>query len=235
MGLVIVVYIFFWFFYIHCWSLFSSLPELGLIFYLFPLLWVIVLGVPVFLLYDFGIFYVTYLRGVGPSPVLIAELMYDYIGILAFFIRLVVQGVRIVLMTLTYVGLHDFIIFHIYDKSILLTTESIWDLLNSFTTTTSTVSFYLLGALPLHFFHWIYELFHTFFVVTVQCTAFFAMAFWLFLFLYTFFVSEKQEAFFFEKRQQRLSVVDSIVNLRKWNSNFFFIFFFKCLVFNNNC
>jgi hypothetical protein len=50
--------------------------------------------------------------------------MYDYIGILAFFIRLVVQGVRIVLMTLTYVGLHDFIIFHIYDKSILLTTES---------------------------------------------------------------------------------------------------------------
>jgi hypothetical protein len=83
------------------------------------------LGVPVFLLYDFGIFYVTYLRGVGPTPVLIAELMYDYIGILAFFIRLVVQGVRIVLMTLTYVGLHDFIIFHIYDKSILLTTESI--------------------------------------------------------------------------------------------------------------
>ena len=85
----------------------------------------IVLGVPVFLLYDFGIFYVTYLRGVGPTPVLFAELMYDYIGILAFFIRLVVQGVRIVLMTLTYVGLHDFIIFHIYDNSILLTTESV--------------------------------------------------------------------------------------------------------------
>jgi hypothetical protein len=79
--------------------------------------------------------------------------MYDYIGILAFFIRLVVQGVRIVLMTLTYVGLHDFIIFHIYDKSILLTTESFWELLNSFTATTTTISFYLLGALPLHFFH----------------------------------------------------------------------------------
>ena len=79
---------------------------------------------PTYLLYDFGIFFVTYLRGVGPTPVIIAELMYDYIGVLAFFIRLVVQGVRIVLMTLTYVGLHDFIIFHICDKSTLLTTES---------------------------------------------------------------------------------------------------------------
>lgn len=215
MGLVIVVYIFFWFFYIHCWSLFSALPELGLVFYLFPLLWVIVLGVPVFLLYDFGIFYITYLRGVGPSPVLIAELMYDYIGLLAFFIRLVVQGVRIVLMTLTYVGLHDFIIFHIYDKSILLTTESIWDLISSLDVTKSSISFYLLGALPLHFFHWIYELFHTFFVVTVQTTAFFAMAFWLFLFLYTFFVSEKHENYFTEKRQQRLESINSVINLRK--------------------
>lgn len=215
MGIIVIIYIFFWFFYIHCWSLFSILPELGLVFYLFPFLWVIVLGVPVFLLYDFGIFYVTYLRGVGPSPILIAELMYDYIGILAFFIRLVVQGVRIVLMTLTYVGLHDFIIFHIYDKSILLTTESFWDLINSLDTSKSTISFYLLGALPLHFFHWIYELFHTFFVVTAQCTAFFAMAFWLFLFLYSFFVSEKHEAYFFEKRAQRLSTVDVVLNLRK--------------------
>ena len=215
MGLVVVVYIFFWFFYIHCWSLFSVLPELGLVFYLFPLLWVIVLGVPVFLLYDFGIFFVTYLRGVGPTPVLIAELMYDYIGVLAFFIRLVVQGVRIVLMTLTYVGLHDFIIFHIYDKSILLTTESFWDLINSIDTTKSSVSFYLLGSLPLHFFHWIYELFHTFFVVTAQTTAFFAMAFWLFLFLYSFFVSEKHENYFFEKRSQRISSLDRIINLKK--------------------
>lgn len=215
MGLVVVVYIFFWFFYIHCWSLFSVLPELGLVFYLFPLLWVIVLGVPVFLLYDFGIFFVTYLRGVGPTPVFIAELMYDYIGVLAFFIRLVVQGVRIVLMTLTYVGLHDFIIFHIYDKSILLTTESFWDLLNSLDTTKSSISFYLLGSLPLHFFHWIYELFHTFFVVTAQTTAFFAMAFWLFLFLYSFFVSEKHENYFFEKRNQRISALDKIINLKK--------------------
>jgi len=118
-------------------------------------------------------------------------------------------------MTLTYVGLHDFIIFHIYDKSILLGSESFWDLISSLDTSKGTISFYLLGSLPLHFFHWIYELFHTFFVVTVQTTAFFAMAFWLFLFLYTFFVSEKHEAYFSEKRTQRLSYVENILNLRK--------------------
>jgi hypothetical protein len=45
-----------------------------------------------------------------------------------------------------------------------------------------------------------YELLHTFFVITAQFVAFFAMVFWLFLFLFTFFCIEKQE-FFFKKRR----------------------------------
>jgi hypothetical protein len=45
--------------------------------------------------------------------------MFDYINILAFFIRLLVQGVRMVLMLLTYISLHDFILFFFFDQNIL--------------------------------------------------------------------------------------------------------------------
>ena len=85
-----------------------------MVFYLFPCLYYIILSVPTYLSYDFGIFFLAYLRGVGPSPVLIAELMYDYIAFVAFYIRLFVQGVRLVLMTFTYISMHDLILFFAY-------------------------------------------------------------------------------------------------------------------------
>lgn len=80
---------------------------------------------PTYLAYDFGIFFLAYLRGVGPSSVLISELMFDYIAFVAFYIRLVVQGVRIVLMLGTYVSMHDLILFFSYDQQFMLGSESI--------------------------------------------------------------------------------------------------------------
>lgn len=215
MGIVIVIYIFFWFFYIHCWTLFNLLPELSAIFYLFPFLWIIVLGVPTFLLYDFGIYYIAYLRGVAPSSIMTAELLFDYIYLFAFFFRLLVQGVRIVLMTLTYAGLHDFVLFFLFEDTIFFVSDNILSFWNRFEPSGSTISFYLLGSLPLHFFHWLYELFHTFFVVIAQTTAFFAIAFWLFLFLYTFFVLEKQENYFEEKRAVKKKALQDILELKQ--------------------
>ena len=55
-----------------------------------------------------------------------------------------------------------------------------------------------------------YELFHTFFVVTGQFVAYFAMIFWLFLFLFTFFTAEKHENYFNEKRKQRQKLLKKI-------------------------
>jgi len=51
-----------------------------------------------------------------------------------------------------------------------------------------------------------YELFHTFFVVTGQIVAYFAMVFWLFLFLFTFFTMESFEKYFSEKRAIRKKI-----------------------------
>jgi hypothetical protein len=70
---------------------------------------------PTYLIYDFGIYFLTYLRGVGSTSLLAMELMYDYIAFAAFYIRLMVQGVRLVLMIFTYISLHDLIIFFDFD------------------------------------------------------------------------------------------------------------------------
>jgi hypothetical protein len=85
-------------------------------FYLFPFLYYIILVIPVSLAYDFGLFFVAYLRGVGGSPVIFVELMYDYIMFSAFYIRLIVQNVRLILMTFTFAAFHEVVIFHGIEK-----------------------------------------------------------------------------------------------------------------------
>jgi hypothetical protein len=47
---------------------------------------------------------------------------------------------------------------------------------------------------------WLYELIHTFFMLIFQFIAYFAMVFWLYLFLYSMFSTELHESFFFKKR-----------------------------------
>ena len=214
LGLVILLYIFGWYFYIHCWSILSMMPELVLVFYLFPGLYFIIIGIPTFLIYDFGIFFLVYLRGVGSSPVLFMELMYDYIGVIIFYTRILVQGVRLVLMIFTYASMHDLILFFSFNQKMFLGSESLWEELNDVSITLDSLSYFFLFTLPSRFIYWIYEILHTFFVVTVQFVAFFAIVFWLFLFLYTMFVLEKQENYFTEKRLQRKNYLEFITKLK---------------------
>jgi len=65
-----------------------------------------------------------------------------------------------------------------------------------------------------HIIYFFYELFHTLFVLTAQFIAFFAMVFWLFLFLYTMFIAELQEKFFNAKRNLRKEYFDRFINLK---------------------
>lgn len=210
--MVVLLYVFGWYFYVYCWSVLSYFPEVVFIFYLFPLLYYVIIGIPTYLSYDFGIFFLAYLRGVAPSPVLIMELMYDYIAFLAFYIRLLVQGVRLVLIVFTYASLHDYVIFFMFDQTLLLGNESIMECLNKNSFSVKGFSYVFFLVLPGKIFYWLYELFHTFFVVTAQTVAFFAMVFWLFLFLYTFFVFEKHENYFKEKRDLRRKIFFDLYN-----------------------
>jgi len=125
MSVLVFLYVFFWYFYIHFYTLCTDFPEISVVIILFPFMYYIILSTPTFLLYDFGIFFACYLRGVAPSSVLSLELMYDYIAVIAFFVRVLVQGVRLILMFGTYLELHDIILIYGYDQSLFIGNESI--------------------------------------------------------------------------------------------------------------
>lgn len=213
---VILLYIFLWFFWIYSWSSLSINPQLIMTFYLFPFIYFIIFFIPISLLYDYGSYFLTYLNGVGKSSVMMLELLFDYIAVSIFFLRLMVQNVRLVFMLFTYAELHELVVMYNFDKNNLPFNEDVKEKEKSFF---NFSSWYLLFKLPAALLNWLYELFHTFFMVIFQFIAFFAMIFWLFLFLYTMFVSETQENYFTQKRLEKKSFYKNISNYKLSFSN----------------
>ena len=211
---VILLYIFLWFFWIHSWSSISTLPRLTMSVYLFPFIYYIIIFIPFSLLYDYGLYFLTYLNGVGKSSTLIVELMFDYIAVSIFYLRLIVQNVRLAFMLFTFIELHELVIFYNIDKNLLPMNESYIDSWDNSKTYFTNYNYYVLYTAPTSLLKWLYELFHTFFMVIFQFVAFFAMIFWLFLFLYTMFVAETQENYFTFKRLFRKDFFKNKINLK---------------------
>lgn len=197
---VILLYVFLWFFWIHSWSSFSITPRLTMSVYVFPFIYYIIVFIPFSLLYDYGLYFLTYLNGVGKSSAMLIELMFDYIAVSIFYLRLIVQNVRLAFMLFTFIELHELVIFYTSDKNLLPLNESFIDSWDNIKVYQNPSSYFLLTNSPVSLLKWLYELFHTFFMVIFQFVAFFAMIFWLFLFLYSMFVSETQENHFTLKR-----------------------------------
>jgi hypothetical protein len=177
MPCIVFIYTFGWYFYLYCWNLFSCVPELVLVFFFFPLLYYTIGNTPTFLLYDFGILFACYLRGIAPTPTMLFELMYDYIAVIAFYVRVLTQGVRLALMFAAYAGMHDFVLYMDYGHRYLTGNESIWEEISNVNASVSSVTYFFLGTLPGILLNWMYEVFHTFFVVTGQLVAYIGMIF----------------------------------------------------------
>lgn len=215
MSFVILIYVFGWYFYLYCWNMFSCTPEMMLVIFFFPLLYYTIGNTPTFLLYDFGILFNCYLRGISPTKMLIFELMYDYIAVIAYYVRILTQCVRLALMFFAYAGMHDYVLYMDYSHRYLTGNESIWEEVGNVNASVSSVTYFFFGVLPGYMLNWMYEIFHTFFVVTGQLISYFAMIFWLFLFLFTFFVIEKQESYFSERKKFRQDLLKKIRNVDK--------------------
>jgi hypothetical protein len=135
-----------------------------------------------------------------------------------------VQNVRLVFMLFTYAELHESIVFYTIDRNLFLGNESFVDAWDKDKTIFNSTSYFLIFSFPLFLIKWLYDLFHTFFMVIFQFIAFFAMIFWLFLFLYTMFVAETQENVFTQKRAFRKAFFKKLINFKsldwsKYNFN----------------
>jgi hypothetical protein len=199
-GSCLLVFIFFWYFYANVYFAFLDVGEAALVVYLFPFLFYTILFVPASLAIDFGLYFVCYLRGVGKAPISLVEVMYDYIGFAAFYIRLLVQNVRLILMMFTFASFHEIVQIALWDKHWIMGDESFLDDLTTAVSSPSGFCYVLVFKLSGHLMYFLYELIHLLFVVTAQIIAFNAMVFWLFLFLYTMFSTEIHERFFKIKR-----------------------------------
>ena len=210
---IFLIYTFGWYFYLYCWNLLSCAPELALIFFFFPLLYFTILNTPTFLLYDFGILFTCYLKGSAPSPNMLLELLFDYVSVISYYVRILTQAVRLALMFSVYATMHDFVLYVDCNHNYSIGNESIWEEISNVNASLSSFTYFFLGVLPGFILNWVYEIFHTFFVVTGQIIAYLGMIFWLFLFLFTFFVVEKQENYFEERRRFRQDFIKKILNI----------------------
>jgi hypothetical protein len=108
---------------------------------------------------------------------LAAELLYDIINTFAYFIRVFIQLARILLMLIAAGSLQEFIFYFGVDYTILLGNESFLDIVYNIEFNFKTITLFFFTKLPLFLLYWVYEIFHTYFVVTIQTIAFFAMVF----------------------------------------------------------
>jgi len=130
--------------------LISCVPECILVIFFFPLLYYTIGNTPTFLLLDFGILYNCYLRGIAPTPTMIFELMYDYIAVIAFYVRILTQGVRLALMFFTYAAMHDYVVYMDYNHRYSIGNESIWEEISNVNTSITSITYFFLGVLPGH-------------------------------------------------------------------------------------
>jgi hypothetical protein len=126
LGFVVLVYLFGWYFYIHCWSLLCALPEIGFLFYLFPAFYFIIFAIPTLLAYNFGIYFLAYLRGVGTTPIISYELLNDYVYILIFYTRIGVQAVRLVIMFIAFTEVNEYIVMFSFPQRSFVCPELFW-------------------------------------------------------------------------------------------------------------
>jgi cbb3-type cytochrome oxidase subunit 3 len=118
-------------------------------------------------------------------------------------------------MFVVYCMMHDTVMLQNYSQKNFLVGDSFWEELMSVQPNGTSMFFFLFATFPLRLFYWCYECMHTFFVVTVQFSAFFTIVFWLFLLFYTFFVYEKYEHHFNNITKMHKKLIDELRSLKK--------------------
>lgn len=153
---------------------------------------------PFFILYSFGASFPVFVRGVGKSTSIFMEAFLDFIAIGVMFSRFIIQNFRLALVFAAFFELSeyiymncDFIGISLFDKFFSV---------NIFNTV-STIYWYdwvgdFLTAQLLLIYYWG----HLVIVFITQLINYFLLSFYLFYFLYTTFVFESHEKYFFFKR-----------------------------------
>lgn len=189
-GLVIV-----WFFFFTVFSGFL----IGNLAWIIALLLIVGLSaiiIPVFVLKNFGLGAVMYVRGSGRTTSLLFEAMLDFVSVSVIMIRFLIQNIRFVFIFSAFFELYEFIYDKFYSDGVLGLTNSVW-----YSTSANSLYWYeFAGHFILQWILYLYYLGHLTLLFIAQLSIYFALSFWLFFFLYTTFTLEAHEKYFVHKR-----------------------------------
>lgn len=147
---IFVLYTFGCYFYIYSMLQFiKTINSIVFIFVLIPFFFMFIYIVPLSLLFDFGIFLFLYIRGAGPTSLLAAELLYDVINLFAFYIRVLIQLARIMLMFIAAGSLQEYIYYFGINSNILIFNENLVDSFMSTAITTNNITFFFFYQIPI--------------------------------------------------------------------------------------
>ena len=165
-----------------------------------PILLIIVLSMPSSLIYDCGILFITYLRGVGATTILFLEWIYDCLATLIMFVRLLVQHIRFVLMFFAFFEVLEIIYYNRLFPMVIYKSnyEHFLHSLSNGRLAADLACILYVGIIDT--VKLLYQLGHFLFTITSHFFAYFALVFWLFSFLYTSFFNVRLETLFKKKR-----------------------------------
>ena len=144
--------------------------------------------IPAAVLKNFGIAFVTYVRGHGRTRSIFYEAILDIVSVSIIFLRFLVQNMRFIFIFLTFFELYEFIYANLAPVTTFTTNFS-----NYYWSEAITALIYTYGL-------YLYYLGHSTIIFISQLSVYFALSFWLFFFLYTTFTLESSEKYFFNKR-----------------------------------
>lgn len=180
-----------WFFFINVFTIYNY-ASLSWVVTLLNFVLLTAVLIPFFVLKNFGVSFAAYVRGVGRTSNLMAELFFDFIAIIVMVARFIIQNIRLVLLFAAFFELSEFIYtnLHITGSNYFNNINS--DLTNGFFWYDHFADFLVNQIMLLYYQS---HLILTFFA---QLANYFLLSFVLF-FLYTTFLVSVHEKYFFKK------------------------------------
>lgn len=191
---IIFAVIIMWFFFFTIFSTYF-IQNLSWFTMLLNFVFLTALFMPIFVLKNFGIAFTTYLRGVGRTKNLFVESFFDFIAIAIMISRFIIQNIRLVLLFAAFFEISEFI----FDNCDL-TVNGYYNILSVTTLWTNNFNFYwydFVASFLTQQLLLIYYQGHLILTFFMQLANYFLLSFVLFFFLYTSFLLEPHEKYFF--------------------------------------
>jgi len=179
----------FWFCFMKCLQLNLNLVSYNdfYLFYLCTLLSICLVS-PFIILIFYGFYFLTYIKGTNGKLYMASNFFFDVMAIIAYFSRFFLQLIRIIIFSIFYYLLHEFVFSNI---------------LNLFSYTLKTPYVHQpLYIFAINVLRLCYELLDFFMLFSLQLSSFFSVIFLLFSFLFTSNIITLEEKFIEEKKNE---------------------------------